>query len=173
MGANILYSDGSSKHASPDSEETTESAKVQRAQKTKTRTLSHENKNELAESRKISERRFSTGTKLAKHMAQEQYRTQALLSMAESAKCKNDALEERNAIEAFSQPVHWHYSKQLSSLVRFAKFISPKCGSELDYMLNQRTRPSTIAHSARTGRSEIKMRRVSLQRAVKIPVVLC
>lgn len=51
-----------------------------------------------------AEERFGLGTKTAKLVRQEELRTQAVRSMAESAKRKSDALEERNAIAAFSRP---------------------------------------------------------------------
>lgn len=48
--------------------------------------------------------RFGLGTRNAKLIRQEELRTQAVRSMAESAKRKSDALEERNAIAVFSRP---------------------------------------------------------------------
>ena len=53
---------------------------------------------------KQEEERFGLGTKSAKLIRQEELRMQAVRSMAESAKRKSDALEERNAIAAFSRP---------------------------------------------------------------------
>ena len=54
-------------------------------------------------SSKKSSLRFDIGTKKAKQLNQESLRTAAVQSMAASAKRKSDALEERNAIEAFSR----------------------------------------------------------------------
>lgn len=51
-----------------------------------------------------AEERFGLGTRSAKLIRQEELRTQAVRSMAESAKRKSDALEERNAIAVFSLP---------------------------------------------------------------------
>lgn len=48
--------------------------------------------------------RYSTGNKAAKLQRQEELRTQAVRSMADSAKRKSTALEERNAIAVFSLP---------------------------------------------------------------------
>ena len=48
-----------------------------------------------------SDERFGLGTRSAKLIRQEELRTQAVRSMAESAKRKSDALEERNAIAVF------------------------------------------------------------------------
>lgn len=50
------------------------------------------------------ERRFQMGSRMAKSMRQEGLRTNAVRSMADSAKRKSDALEERNAIAVFSRP---------------------------------------------------------------------
>lgn len=49
------------------------------------------------------EERFRIGGRNAKLVRQEELRTQALRSMAESAKRKSDALEEQNAIAVFSR----------------------------------------------------------------------
>lgn len=57
----------------------------------------------LTDSRSQTPERFSFGTKAAKLMRQESLRTRAVQSMAESAKRKSDALEERNAIAVFSR----------------------------------------------------------------------
>lgn len=51
-----------------------------------------------------STERFGMGSRNAKLIRQEELRTQAVRSMAESAKRKSDALEERNAIAVFSRP---------------------------------------------------------------------
>lgn len=57
------------------------------------------------EAAKRPEEQFELGSKCAKLIRQEDLRKQAVRSMAESSKCKSDALEERNAIlAAFSRP---------------------------------------------------------------------
>lgn len=53
---------------------------------------------------KSAEYRFGLGTKSTKLVRQEELRTQAVRSMAESPKRKSDALKEWNAIAAFSRP---------------------------------------------------------------------
>lgn len=57
-----------------------------------------------AEPAKKPEDLFVLGTENAKLFRQEGLRTQAVRSMAESAKRKSDALEECNAIDAFASP---------------------------------------------------------------------
>ena len=70
------------------------------------------------------EERFGLGTKSAKLIRQEELRTQAVRSMAESAKRKSYALEERNAIAAFSRPEAEGVPETAESLLLYAANIS-------------------------------------------------
>lgn len=58
----------------------------------------------LSDSKEDTVTRYRIGTKGAKLAQQEEMRTKAVHSMAQSAKRKSDALEERNAIAIFSRP---------------------------------------------------------------------
>lgn len=78
------------------------SATTYQAQRDASTRIADEQK--MNDSGKKPSRRFSMDTKAAKQMQQESIRTVAVQSIADSAMRTSDAIEDRNAIEAFSRP---------------------------------------------------------------------